>query len=233
VMREYLRHGDRSLAVILMSGAGIGAGFIFGGEPLYGTRFKAGEGGHVILDPNGPRCRAGLNHSGCLETIASARGILQSLGLEVCQLEDGLAVANDRVKQNDAAAKRAFAYAGEQLGQFLASILVLLDPQRLVIYGHQELIDANAYAAATEFRNALSRAMDASLSEEGKQDAIDWRELKTTTNAQAAGTAAMREFLKRPAHWRSSVLATRVLMPNAWTWHAGIISDATPTAASA
>ena len=60
--------GLRSLAYVSV-GTGISAGFVLGGELYRGSGGIAGEIGHVVADPAGPRCACGLD--GCLEAIAS------------------------------------------------------------------------------------------------------------------------------------------------------------------
>jgi glucokinase len=54
-------------------GTGISAGIVLGGRLHRGTRGLAGEIGHVVLDPDGPRCACGLR--GCFEAIASGRAV--------------------------------------------------------------------------------------------------------------------------------------------------------------
>ncbi len=50
-------------------GTGVSAGLILNGQLFTGSRGMAGEVGHIIVDPCGPRCACGLN--GCLETMVS------------------------------------------------------------------------------------------------------------------------------------------------------------------
>lgn len=51
---------------------GLGAGLVLNGAVQRGARTNAGEFGHQVLDPKGPRCRCG-NH-GCLEALWQAAG---------------------------------------------------------------------------------------------------------------------------------------------------------------
>ncbi|HZW03418.1 MAG TPA: ROK family transcriptional regulator [Anaerolineaceae bacterium] len=66
--------GAANLAVLRV-GRGIGAGVILNGQLYQGESFGAGEIGHISIDPHGARCRCG--NTGCLETIGSARAIVQ------------------------------------------------------------------------------------------------------------------------------------------------------------
>ena len=65
--------GDDADLAYLGIGTGISAGVVLDGELHRGSRGLAGEIGHVVLEPGGPRCACGLN--GCFEALASGRGI--------------------------------------------------------------------------------------------------------------------------------------------------------------
>jgi glucokinase len=60
-------------AVLVTLGTGIGAGIIAGGELQRGAYGFAGEPGHMVVDPNGPRCPCGRR--GCWERYASGSGL--------------------------------------------------------------------------------------------------------------------------------------------------------------
>src|SRR5699024_7850952 len=54
---------------------GVGGGIISGGKVLNGVNGTAGEIGHTTVDPDGYLCNCG--RKGCLETIASATGMVR------------------------------------------------------------------------------------------------------------------------------------------------------------
>lgn len=58
-------------------GSGIGGGFILGGLPFRGRTGRAGEIGHMVVDPGGRACACG-NH-GCLERYASLQALQSSI----------------------------------------------------------------------------------------------------------------------------------------------------------
>jgi glucokinase len=62
----------RDLAYLSI-GTGIAAGYVEGGCLRRGSRFVAGEIGHIPIDPRGPECACG--QIGCLEAIASGAAI--------------------------------------------------------------------------------------------------------------------------------------------------------------
>jgi glucokinase len=63
------------LAVFI--GTGIGGGLILEGEIYRGSKFVAGEIGHVLVDKNGPVC--GCGNRGCFEAIASRTAIVNKI----------------------------------------------------------------------------------------------------------------------------------------------------------
>lgn len=54
--------------VYVSGGIGVGAGIVLDGRPFRGAGGRAGELGHVVVDPDGPACRCGGR--GCLERYA-------------------------------------------------------------------------------------------------------------------------------------------------------------------
>ena len=68
--------GDENLIVINMK-HGIGSGILINGRLFQGDGGGAGEIGHVVVQGNNELCRCGKR--GCLETISSARAVLEKL----------------------------------------------------------------------------------------------------------------------------------------------------------
>jgi predicted NBD/HSP70 family sugar kinase len=69
-------HADDELPLVVINlGWGVGAGIIIQGKLLHGAPVGAGEIGHVTIVENGVRCACG--NYGCLETIASIRGVIR------------------------------------------------------------------------------------------------------------------------------------------------------------
>ena len=62
--------------VMVTLGTGLGSGFVVNGDLVYGHDGFAGELGHVIVEKNGRQC--GCGNKGCLETYASATGIVKT-----------------------------------------------------------------------------------------------------------------------------------------------------------
>ena len=112
---------------------GIGGGLVVDGELFRGSHALAGELGHVVVDPDGPRCSCG--GFGCLERIAGQQAILAAAGAE--DLPDLVA----RCREGDRRALGAVADAGRSLGVALASAVSLLDPSAVVLGGSFAQLD--------------------------------------------------------------------------------------------
>jgi glucokinase len=133
--------------VCLAIGTGIGGGVVVGGKLLLGLDGTAGELGHQIIDPYGPRC--GCGNRGCLEAFASGPAIA-SMGLravkqglttrigELCDY-DLNAITPKLIYQaaleGDAVAQEIYEMAGFYIGIGVANLITILSPQMVVIGG--------------------------------------------------------------------------------------------------
>jgi glucokinase len=79
---EHSQGAGRGSGEVLMVtlGTGIGGGIVSGGRLIEGVNHYAGEFGHMVVDPHGPRCPCGKQ--GCWERFASGSG-LGALGREM------------------------------------------------------------------------------------------------------------------------------------------------------
>jgi glucokinase len=132
--------------VYITVGTGVGGGLIGGGHLLVGQGF-GGEVGHMVVDPDGPRCNCG--NRGCLEAVASgmaiarqARGLLeagaQTAIRELAGGDPGAADArlvHQAARQGDAIAVDLFRRAGVALGIGAANLVYLLNPSIIVVGG--------------------------------------------------------------------------------------------------
>ena len=148
----------RSAAYIQMS-SGIGAGLIVEGRPYHGHRGIAGEIGHVLVEQQGQICRCG--NRGCLETLASGPALVALLRPSH---GDELTVEGiiDMARKGDPGARRVIADAGRAVGQVVAGLCNLFNPEMVVIGGDlsiagellldplRESIDRYALPTATE-----------------------------------------------------------------------------------
>tara|TARA_B110000977_G_C11039799_1_gene478425 strand:- start:916 stop:1866 length:951 start_codon:yes stop_codon:yes gene_type:complete len=128
--------------VMITLGTGLGSGFVVNGDLVYGHDGFAGELGHTIVEKNGREC--GCGRKGCLETYASASGIVRtakefmqntskSILSELKELSSK-SIA-DAALQGDALALEIFDYTAEKLGFSLANTVAITSPKLIVLFG--------------------------------------------------------------------------------------------------
>ena len=116
-------------ALLLTIGTGIGGGIVAGGHLLRGAHGSAGEPGHMTIDADGPPCPGDCPGRGCLEVYVSGPALARAAGTE------SGAEAIQAARAGDASARNALVAMGERLGQGLAGLVNLLDPEVVVIGG--------------------------------------------------------------------------------------------------
>ncbi|EGD41639.1 glucokinase [Nocardioidaceae bacterium Broad-1] len=67
--------GSPASAFVAVLGTGVAAVTYVGGRAILGVSGQAGEIGHLVVDPAGPRCGCGLR--GCVEAYVGARAMLE------------------------------------------------------------------------------------------------------------------------------------------------------------
>lgn len=127
----------------LTLGTGIGGGVIVDGRICHGANGMAGEIGHYIAIPkDGARCNCGK--TGCIETIASATGIvrltkerLERGERSMLSLEENLTAKAifQALDRGDELATNVVDYAMEQLGLAIANLSSALNPEKIIIGG--------------------------------------------------------------------------------------------------
>lgn len=177
------RDVDHMLLVAL--GTGIGGGIVTDGHLLRGASGFAGEIGHVIVEPDGPLC--GCGNRGCWEQVASGTAI-QRAGRQAAREHPRSLLASLRegdpdaitgrdvtraAREGDTVARSVLARIGLRLGEGLAGLVNILDPELVVVGGGAvesgDLLLAPARAAfrdtveAPEHRPSLPPIVPASL----------------------------------------------------------------------
>ena len=117
-------------AVMITIGTGIGGGLILNGKLFRGGRGNGTEPGHMVLHNGGRTCTCGI--SGCAETYCSATR-LKTDGAAFGR-PDAKAVI-DAAKTGCREASELFTRYVDDLGSYLASIVNLLDPEKIAIGG--------------------------------------------------------------------------------------------------
>jgi glucokinase len=156
--------GARVLLMVTI-GTGIGGGLVIDGTPFHGGFGVATEPGHMRVVPDGRRCACGL--LGCweaygsgtaltvrareiaAETPADASVLLELAGGDASMI--GGAHVSDAAAHGDPAALQSFAELAHWIGEGLASLACVLDPDVVVIGGgvsESPNLDIEAIAAA-------------------------------------------------------------------------------------
>jgi glucokinase len=135
--------GTRNM-VFLTMGTGLGAGIIANGILYRGACDAAGEIGHVRLTRTGP---VGYHKSGSVEGWASGGGLAQAASAVVARADkrgETTLLGGESVSAKDVAeaaragdrlAKRLIRATGKRLGETLAILVDILNPERIVIGG--------------------------------------------------------------------------------------------------
>ena len=123
---------------------GIGGGLIIDGKIYHGASFDAGEIGHSVVLPNGPKCNCGKR--GCLEALASGtaigriareRATKNSLILKLAGKKkniDAIIVAQ-AARKGDRLARAIFNQAAFYLGVSVVNVIQIFNPQMIIIGG--------------------------------------------------------------------------------------------------
>lgn len=147
---EYVVGAGRDSADMLMVtvGTGIGGGFIIGGDLVRGAHGDAAEIGHITFERDGLPCRCGRR--GCWEQYASgtalvrrtrlaaqsdpaASALIEHAGGEVDAIQG--AMVTDLAVAGDAFSLRMLQDLGRDLGEGIASMCSVLDPDLVVVGG--------------------------------------------------------------------------------------------------
>lgn len=128
----------------------IGLGMILNSRPYTGYKGMAGEFGHIRI--SGPEVLCYCGKAGCLETIASGRAIVKAAQAAIAEGQattispsaDGEITFSDVINaanHDDIFAIGLLQNAGEKIGEALASLIHLFNPELIVIGG--EITGAN------------------------------------------------------------------------------------------
>jgi predicted NBD/HSP70 family sugar kinase len=141
VLAEYTFGGAPDDVLLVKVGRGVGSGLLLAGQPMRGSRFAAGEIGHVTVGTDGgPPCACGK--VGCLEAW-----------LSVPSLSSRLDAASD-----PDAREGVLRDAGERLGIALAPVVGTLDVSEIVLSGPPELLGGSLAGQTVETLRARTLA---------------------------------------------------------------------------
>lgn len=151
--------GTQSM-VLLTIGTGIGSGIILEGKLWHGKCGFAGELGHVVVNPEGEKCKCGVR--GCLETESAAPKIIKNY-LEIKNSRENLSAEEvyRRAKEGEPAARQSFSRAGYYLGIGLGIVINFLNPEMILLGGG--VMNSGEYLLAPALEEARKRCYAASF----------------------------------------------------------------------
>lgn len=143
---EQWKGGGKGYQNIIMVtlGTGVGGGIILNGKILPGAHGAGGEIGHMLVSHHETEfCNCGKK--GCLEQFASASGIVRIARKQIAANQEKTNLCNnewlsakiifDEAKKGDALALSVVDAFGKKLGEGLAMINAVIDPDAVVIGG--------------------------------------------------------------------------------------------------
>ncbi len=143
---EYWRGGGAGCHSIVMAtlGTGIGGGIIIDGKILGGAHGVGGEIGHLVLNKHETE-QCGCGKYGCAEQYASATGIVRTARRYLAQSQQPSSLREienltckdvfDHAGNGDLLAREILEFVYDCLGEFLADVCCVCDPELVVIGG--------------------------------------------------------------------------------------------------
>ena len=158
-------------------GTGVGGGIVIDGKLLHGAHGSGGEIGHMVLNREETE-RCGCGKQGCVEQYCSATGIVRMANKRLAATEEASSLRAletvtckdifDAGKAGDAVAQAVLEKYYSLLGEFLADLCCVVNPEAVVLGGGvskagQVLIDGtlpyfnkHVFHAAKNVRFALA-----------------------------------------------------------------------------
>lgn len=192
----------RTDLIYLNLSTGIGAGIILQGSLYTGVAERAGEAGHMVLNPTGPVCKCG--NRGCLEALASGPAIAAQaaeairagrspLMLRLAGGEPEAITAKAvaaAASQGDEAARCILEEAGNWIGLAIAGLANLLDIRTIALGG------GLSQAGDVLLQPIIRRAREAVLPFEGDPLVIRPSGLWPWAGVMGAATLVIEEVLR-------------------------------------
>lgn len=131
--------------IMLTLGTGVGSGIVTDGKLIYGHTGYAAELGHLIMVAGGREC--GCGREGCLETYASAVGIVRTTSQLLAEMRAESSLRNyppgelnsymiaESAAKGDPIALEAFNFTAEMLAIAISNAVVFTSPEAIILSG--------------------------------------------------------------------------------------------------
>ncbi|WP_064602997.1 sugar metabolism global transcriptional regulator Mlc [Photobacterium sp. J15] len=147
---------DVANSILISVHHGVGAGIILDNVVLQGRIGNIGELGHIQIKPYGKRCYCG-NH-GCLETVASLNAVMEQVEQRLREghpsVLHGKVVTIEKIcdaaVEGDTLARQVIVELGHNLGQAIAIMVNLFNPEKILIGGEFNRAQSVLYPAIME-----------------------------------------------------------------------------------
>lgn len=147
---------DVANSILVSIHHGVGAGIILDNVVLQGRIGNIGELGHIQIKPYGKRCFCG-NH-GCLETVASLKAVIEQVEQRLREGHPSVLHGKvltiekicDAAVEGDTLARQVIVELGHNLGQAIAIMVNLFNPEKVLIGGEFNRAKSVLYPAIME-----------------------------------------------------------------------------------
>lgn len=131
--------------IMFTLGTGTGSGIVIDGKMVYGHTGFAGELGHMTVVPGGREC--GCGRKGCLETYASATGLVRTALELMSEMRDESPLRDippskltakkiaEAAAKKDPVAVKAMNKTAELLGFGIINSIVFSSPEAIILFG--------------------------------------------------------------------------------------------------
>lgn len=178
---------------------GVTMGQVVDGEVLSGSHGGAGEIGHVSIDPMGPPCACG--NRGCLMLYAGLDTVMEriraTLGVHA-GIDDAIAA----VAAGSHACSTIIADAGQHVGEALAMVCNVVDPDAIVVGGElaatgRLLLDAVRAAVLRRSLPLVTRRLDLTLAGTAEDPFAAGRSAVTSMRTDGASSGELISAILR------------------------------------
>ncbi len=124
--------------LLVTVGRGVGLGIVANGQFYHGSRGGAGEFGHIVVYPGGLPCACGKQ--GCLEAYVTDPALLHQAEAayqrnQLSRCPQTPAELVELAQAGEPAARDIFAQAGALLGQSIANLVNIFNPEYILVSG--------------------------------------------------------------------------------------------------